>query len=519
MSSLETCIEKSINLISNRLYEVELLILSLAGKRLKDIYEIKDISTYYYSADTNNDLRKLQPLLNQAHKLNLKDMAGLFNDITAEVYSEGNEIAEYKNTRLSPLTSYRQSVNPLLRQAVRNYEVMAKSTTVTDTYKKTIRQYVNRLANGGEENAPSAMRKAIRELTSEGIATVEYKNGRKQRLDTAVRRDLMGEYGQIVRQVQQKLADEIGMDGVEITVEDACAWDHIDAQGRVFTLEEFEKLNNFETAEDIDGVKVQLGSKREIGTSQYNCRHMAIPFLIGIDERSYSQEELEAINKRNEEGIIYKGENISLYEASQEQRRLEAAMRHEKENINLLNEVKYTDPVRYNEYRNIKNRLAELNKEYKQLGAVLQPAAMRMKSERAGIPRGSTGSLILQPIKRNINNGVTSDFQAPAGIGAMAERFHVKTGMKTQYDNWHIQEGSYVSGVKVIAKGTKINDIDRLINTYKLQNGSLTNPKDWYKVRGTAIVTDNNTERMTELHWYQCKNIGKVEFKVKRYYN
>jgi hypothetical protein len=375
------------------------------------------------------------------------------------------------------------------------------------------------LTNSGEENASSAMRKAVRELTAQGISTINYKSDRSVRMDSAVRNSLMGEYGQIVREVQQKLADEIGMDGVEITVEHACAWDHIDAQGHIFTNEEFEKLNNFEEAEDIEGVKIRLGGEREIGTSQYNCRHMAIPFLIGISEPSYSKEELEAVNQRNRDGIIYNGKKMTLYEATQYQRKIETAMRYEKGNINLLNGVKYTDSARYNDYRNSKEKLAGLNKEYKQLGAVLEPAAIRMKPERASIPKGSTGGLTLQPIKRKINNSVTSDFQASAGMGAMASRFYVKTGMKTQYDNWHIQEGSYVSGVKVMAKGTEINDINRLVNTYKLQNGSLTNPTDWHKVRGTAIVTDNHVERMTELHWYQCKNIGKVEFKVKRYYN
>ena len=36
------------------------------------------------------------------------------------------------------------------------------------------------------------------------------------------------------------------------------------------------------------------------------------------------------------------------------------------------------------------------------------------------------------------------------------------------------------------------------------------------KCRGTAIVT-NGTETFIncEIHWYQCANVGKIEFKVK----
>lgn len=78
-----------------------------------------------------------------------------------------------------------------------------------------------------------------------------------------------------------------------------------------------------------------------------------------------------------------------------------------------------------------------------------------------------------------------------------------------------IAQGS--SGGKEVKRG--IDDIKRLVKQYTLQNGSLTSEKDWYKVRGTAILFDLETkvERKAEIHWYQCKDIGKVEFKFKRF--
>lgn len=30
-----------------------------------------------------------------------------------------------------------------------------------------------------------------------------------------------------------------------------------------------------------------------------------------------------------------------------------------------------------------------------------------------------------------------------------------------------------------------------------------------------AIITDGTKELVREIHWYQCENIGKVEFKFK----
>jgi hypothetical protein len=46
---------------------------------------------------------------------------------------------------------------------------------------------------------------------------------------------------------------------------------------------------------------------------------------------------------------------------------------------------------------------------------------------------------------------------------------------------------------------------------------ALTNVKDWYKVKGNGYITNDSKTRKAELHWYQCKDIGKVEWKVKRY--
>jgi hypothetical protein len=414
-------IETTADNISDRIYETSLYFMSIAGKRLKKISDVEDLTTYLYSAeyldDVNGDLRKITKQLNTAHKLNLADMNSLFKNVTAEVYSTGSRMAEHKNTRLSPLASYMNETNPLFRQAVRDYEVMAKSTTVNETYKKTIRQYVSRLTTGDEENAPMAMRKAIKELSEQGISTIDYKSGRSMRMDSAVRRDLMNEYTNIVQDIQNKIAEEIGMDAVEITVEHACAWDHEDVQGRVFLNEEFEKLQNFEVATDIDGVEVQLGAQRQIG--QFNCRHMAIPFLVGVSERSFSHEELERVNQRNEDGLEWNGENITIYEATQEQRKLETAMRRERENLNLLKEVRETSPEAERDYQKSKARLAELRNEYHALGDKLKPLAIREKMERSYIPKGSTGNAKLP------ENKFVAGIEGPNQGREKYERLHI----------------------------------------------------------------------------------------------
>ena len=107
------------------------------------------------------------------------------------------------------------------------------------------------------------------------------------------------------------------------------------------------------------------------------------------------------------------------------------------------------------------------------------------------------------------------DFILPNSIGAMAKTFYVKTEKQLNQDEWFIKAGSKVTGVKVIAQGKKIRDVNYLIEKYPLPNGEYTKINDWYKVRGTAVITDGTNEKIEEIHWYQCENIGKVEFKLK----
>ncbi len=94
---------------------------------------------------------------------------------------------------------------------------------------------------------------------------------------------------------------------------------------------------------------------------------------------------------------------------------------------------------------------------------------------------------------------------------------YVKKAIPLSNSYGSIKQGTRIEGVKTIASGKDIREVGRLVNTYPLQNGGKTNKTDWHKKRGTAIILhkDTGAEHIREVHWYECKNIGKVEFKVK----
>lgn len=80
-----------------------------------------------------------------------------------------------------------------------------------------------------------------------------------------------------------------------------------------------------------------------------------------------------------------------------------------------------------------------------------------------------------------------------------------------------IRKGSDVEGVAVIARGSQIREVDRLIATHKLPDGKSTRASDWTKRAAMANVTDDKgATRKAEVHYYQADGIGKVEFKIKK---
>jgi hypothetical protein len=392
--NIDNLIEKKIEGISSRLSDAELEYMIIAGKRLAEIWKLTDseLKEWLYSAeyldDVSSDINKVKRILQKAHNSNIQDMVNLYDDITDTVYQEGTSIAVEKGQFLLPFEEFKATFNPMLKNVVNHYQARAKSTAVNEEYKRTIGRFVNRIVGDEDRiNAPTAMRKAVRELSDQGISTIEFASGRKMRMDSAVRTAMMGEFTNVVQNIERKLAEDLNAGGVEISAHIAPAVDHAEIQGQVFLNEEFEKLQNGELATDIDGGKHQ--TDRAIG--QYNCKHLWFPFFIGISERAYDPERLEDILQRNEDGVEFHGKHYSLYEATQLQRSIETEARYEREHNNLLKQVRHNAPEFEHDYQKSKTRLTSLQDEYKELGKILQPAAIRMKKERGYVPRGSTG--------------------------------------------------------------------------------------------------------------------------------
>ena len=189
-------------------------------------------------------------------------------------------------------------------------------TLWTDAYRQALSLAQMQIASGVIDYN-TAIRQAIKPFTQRGMTTIGYASGRTISIEAAARQCILGGVTNMAAQIMKKNAADLGTDGWEISAHAGCAPDHEGVQGRQYSNEEYDKLNN------------RLA--RPIGT--LNCRHVAFPVLLGISEPAHSQRELEEMKRRNAEGIDYEGKHYTLYQANQMQRQIERSIRKVKREL------------------------------------------------------------------------------------------------------------------------------------------------------------------------------------------
>ena len=168
----------------------------------------------------------------------------------------------------------------------------------------------------------SAIRNAVKEMTSKGLSVIQY-SGRKDQLDVAVRRTVLTGVSQTVGNLQLARAQEMGCDLVAVSAHVGARnvgegpANHESWQGKIYSISAHDtEYGNF--------VEV-TGYGTVVGLHGINCRHSFYPFYKGISETAYTQAELDSYADKT---VIYNGKEMSVYEATQYQRGIERKIRH-----------------------------------------------------------------------------------------------------------------------------------------------------------------------------------------------
>ena len=171
------------------------------------------------------------------------------------------------------------------------------------------------------------VRETVKQIGYAGMQ-IQYPSGYHRRLDTAVRQNVVDGAKQITQQASKMVGEALGYDAIELSAHAASAPDHEPVQGRVFLLDQFERMQAGEDFTDIDG-NYYSGFRRPIG--EWNCMHLVRSYDTEYSSRRYTSSQLAKWAEDNAKGCEINGKRYTLYEARQRMRQIETAIRHEKD--------------------------------------------------------------------------------------------------------------------------------------------------------------------------------------------
>lgn len=180
--------------------------------------------------------------------------------------------------------------------------------SMTDMYRREMDSAHMKVVTGVTDYM-TAIRQACNKLAASGVRTIDYESRRSDRIEVAARRTLLTSVAHVTHRISEQNGEELGADGWEMSAHSGSRPSHAVYQGRQYTQEQYERI-----------IKPLI--------SEPNCRHDVFPIILGVSEPVYTEEELQNIDQPP---FTYEGRTYTAYEASQQMRKMERAMRKQKD--------------------------------------------------------------------------------------------------------------------------------------------------------------------------------------------
>ena len=301
------------------------------------------LSTYdYFIPAAQHQLQKLQELGGVHSEIiaKLSAMTGKSQqeivDLLAEAAAKSIEddieyytaADVYKPSQVNTEALHAQLNSGLLQtqQAFKNI-TGTTANTATKQFENALDRAWTQINVGGMDYT-TAIQRAIKDLSQAGIGSIEYKSGRVDNIEVAVRRALVTGANQTAVKTQEALADELNVDLVEVTAHGGARPSHAKWQGKVFSRKGRIKIDGV-VYEDLAEA---TGYGKAGGLCGVHCKHNFHPYIPGAP-KAYSSKQLEDYNAEN---VEYNGEMYTEYEASQIQRGIERKIRSLKRQVSAM---------------------------------------------------------------------------------------------------------------------------------------------------------------------------------------
>lgn len=394
----ETVIDNLVQPLVTRQEKINTYVLTKIANSVREIGELSpsDINRMKLLVEYGADIREMNSQLAEMSNQQVRDIKSMIKTVAVKTNIDAKPLYDYRHRPFIPYDK-----NSRLQQLVRiigdrtagTYENLSNSRatgflirdlknpgrlkfqSIENTYRSVIDEAVQ-ASSSGVVDYRTAMRRTIKQLSDSGIRRLYWDSGYTQRLDTAVRRNLLEGIRAINQAVEDEIGEQMGATGKELSVHFNCALDHEPFQGHQFTNEEYDKLQNNEDFQDVNGEKFN-GVERIIGI--WNCRHIARSIIVGVTKPLYTPEELQEFIEDNHKGyILPNGKHITMYECTQIQRQIETRIRYAKDEQIALRESGDTEGAKI-----ARQKVIQLNQQYKEFS---KNCGLPIHKDRASVP-------------------------------------------------------------------------------------------------------------------------------------
>ena len=324
--------------IAARYIGLEEQILQDIARRIKKTGEITSTADWqinrlrilgYSSEDIEREIKKT---LDASYP----EMFELYDKVIDWEYVRNKDIYEQINAEFIPYEENRQLkqiTDAIIRQSLEDLENVTKSIGFYLDYngRKVLtplsQVYTNYLDNAcfdivtGAFDYDSVLRRVVTQLTNSGLRKIEYGSGYASRVEVAARRAVMTGVANLTGEIADYNAKKLGTEYFEVEWHAGARPTHAVWQGQVWTKEQLYSVCGLGTVTGLLGA---------------NCYHTYYPFFPGISQRNWSDEWLEAQNRKESKPKEFRGKEYTLYEAKQRQRQMETAMRAQREKVQML---------------------------------------------------------------------------------------------------------------------------------------------------------------------------------------
>ena len=272
-----------------------------------------------------------QDIINLVAKYNetsVSQIQEIFDTAGAQTLKFDDKV--YKEAGLSPLP-LKQSpsmIQLLSATALKTHNNLSNlvmttaNTSQTEFYNAMNKAYME--VSTGVKSYSQAILDTVKELSDKG-AYITYPSGQHRSIESAVRMNILTSVNQTCGKLQEIRADEMGWDLMEITAHSGARPEHAEWQGKIVSRS---GRKGYLSLDDI-------GYGEVTGFKGVNCRHDWYPYYAG-SIRTYSNQELQELKN---EKVTYQEKQISKYEATQIQRKMERIIRQDKRDIAGLNGI------------------------------------------------------------------------------------------------------------------------------------------------------------------------------------